>query len=275
MESIVQIGGHSAGLGTTTRKDRWWVGPAITAFGFLSFIIYTTWAGIQGKYYFAGSYLSPMYSPLLFVDPTAPGSAPLAHAWFGLKPEWWPTGLRFSPAFFILVFPGAFRVTCYYYRKAYYRSMFGTPPGCAVGPVSQKKYKGETRLLLWQNLHRYALYFAIAYIFILYYDAFASLVREGEWGIGVGSVVLFVNATLLGTYTFGCHSFRHLIGGRLDCFSCNSRAQMRHAGWKRVSWLNARHQLFAWVSLIFVGFTDVYVRLVSMGIITDLNTWGS
>ena len=30
---------------------------------------------------------------------------------------------------------------------------------------------------------------------------------------------------------------------------------------------------FAWVSLIWVVFTDVYVRLVSMGVITDLNTW--
>jgi hypothetical protein len=40
-----------------------------------------------------------------------------------------------------------------------------------------------------------------------------------------------------------------------------------------VSWLNARHQLFAWTSLFWVGFTDLYVRLVSMGVITDLNSW--
>jgi hypothetical protein len=31
---------------------------------------------------------------------------------------------------------------------------------------------------------------------------------------------------------------------------------------------------FAWVSLFWVAFTDVYVRLVSMGILRDLNTWG-
>ena len=27
------------------------------------------------------------------------------------------------------------------------------------------------------------------------------------------------------------------------------------------------------MSLFWVGFTDVYVRLVSMGVITDFNTW--
>ena len=32
---------------------------------------------------------------------------------------------------------------------------------------------------------------------------------------------------------------------------------------------------FAWVSLFWVAVTDLYVRLVSMGVITDLNTWGS
>jgi hypothetical protein len=37
-----------------------------------------------------------------------------------------------------------------------------------------------------------------------------------------------------------------------------------------VSWLNERHPLFAWLSLIWVGLTDLYIRLVSMGIIRDL-----
>jgi hypothetical protein len=31
---------------------------------------------------------------------------------------------------------------------------------------------------------------------------------------------------------------------------------------------------FAWLSLFWVAFTDVYVRLVSMGIVRDFNTWG-
>ena len=72
-------------------------------------------------------------------------------------PSWWPWFLPASPAFLILAFPGSFRFTCYYYRKAYYRSFAATPPACAVSALPQKKYKGETALLIFQNLHRYAL----------------------------------------------------------------------------------------------------------------------
>jgi hypothetical protein len=34
--------------------------------------------------------------------------------------------------------------------------------------------------------------------------------------------------------------------------------------------LNYRHQMFAWLSLFSVAFSDVYVRLCSMGIFTDM-----
>jgi hypothetical protein len=126
--------------------------------------------------------------------------------------------------------------------------------------------------MLFQNLHRYALYFAIPYIPILYYDAFLACQFNGEWGFGLGTLIMFVNPTLLGGYTFGCHSFRHLIGGRHDCMSCGETT-LRYGAWKKVSWLNSRHMLFAWVSLFWVGFTDVYIRLVSMGVVSDWNTW--
>jgi hypothetical protein len=173
----------------------------------------------------------------------------------------------------ILVFPVLFRVTCYYYRKAYYRAFAGSPPGCAVGPLlSGYPYRGETYFLVVQNLHRYALYPAICYIFILYYDALLAFFKDGEFGFGVGTFVLLLNATLLGAYTFGCHSFRHLIGGHDDCMSCGQNT-LKHSAWRRASWLNARHMYFAWTSLVWVGLTDAYVRCVSMGIITDLNTW--
>ena len=39
------------------------------------------------------------------------------------------------------------------------------------------------------------------------------------FGIGVGSLVLVVNVVLLGGYVFGCHAFRHLIGGTFDQIS--------------------------------------------------------
>ena len=236
------------------------------------FSIYVTWAAFQGENYYANPYLSPLYSPVLYADPSVPGAAPLAHAWLGAWPSWWPSFLPASPALLILFFPGVFRFTCYYYRKAYYRAFTGSPPACAVNPVTSREYRGETAWLIFQNLHRYALYFAVAYIFVLYYDAFISLFRNGEFGIGVGTIVLFLNATFLAGYTFGCHALRHLVGGGMDCMSCGEKT-VRYGAWKRVSWLNARHPNFAWMSLFWVGFTDVYVRLVSMGVIIDLNTW--
>jgi hypothetical protein len=56
--------------------------------------------------------------------------------------------------------------------------------------------------------------------------------------------------------------------------SCG-RATMQYKMWKRATALNEKHMMFAWMSLVWVALTDVYVRLVSMGIIRDLNTWGS
>ncbi|MDP6932110.1 MAG: succinate dehydrogenase, partial [Myxococcota bacterium] len=124
------------------------------------------------------------------------------------------------------------------------------------------------------NLHRYTWYIAVAYIIILYYDAYLSFWRGGELGVGVGSIILLLNPTLLAMYTFGCHSCRHMAAGRLDCFSCDKVSQTRHGIWKRITWLNERHMLWAWISMIWVGLTDYYVRMVALGHITDFNTWG-
>ena len=121
-QSMGAIGGHPEGLAGTIRTDRWWVEPAATGTVLLTFIVYATWAALQGRYYYADPYLSPLYAPLLFAFPSAPGAAPLDHAWFGAWPSWWPSFLPASPAFLVLAFPGSFRFTCYYYRKAYYRS---------------------------------------------------------------------------------------------------------------------------------------------------------
>src|SRR5574337_1038726 len=82
---------------------------------------------------------------------------------------WWIEPLivswsHLSPAFLILWIPGGFRATCYYYRKAYYRSFFGLPPGCAVRDVS-KSYSGETRFpFVLQNIHRHFLWLGIPVI---------------------------------------------------------------------------------------------------------------
>jgi hypothetical protein len=271
MATSTQVGGHSSGFAATRRKDLWWIYPAAVLLGLSAFIVYATWAALQGAHYFAGPYLSPFYSPVLYTDLSAAGHAPLEHAWFGRWPGWWPAWIPASPAILILIFPGIFRVTCYYYRKAYYRAFAGTPPACAVGALPRRNYRGETGLLIFQNLHRYALYFALAYIVILTYDAVTAYFYNGEFGIGVGSLVLTANVILLGSYTFGCHSLRHLVGGSSDCLACS---RLRYGTWRKVSLLNRGHMTWAWLSLIWVGFSDLYVRMVSMGIWQDLNTWG-
>lgn len=258
----------------TQRHDRWWLEPLLTGLGFFSFVVYSTWAAFQAGYYYAEPYLSPFYSPLLFVEPNAVGAAPVSHGWFGSWPTWWPAWFPASPAFLILAGPLSFRLTCYYYRKFYYRAYLLTPPACAVGALPQKDYRGETFLFIFQNLHRYTLYVAIAFIFFLTYDTGLAFFKEGKFGFGVGTLIMVINPILLGTYTFGCHAFRHLIGGHGDCFSCPSgAAKLRYTLWGKVTWLNERHMLFAWLSLIWVGFTDIYVRLVAMGIWHDFNTW--
>lgn len=241
----------------TERKDAWWL-PSLVSFVVLaSFIVYATWAAMQGSHYTYGPYLSPLYSPELF------GTSP--HAVFGPPPSWWPSWLLFSPAFLILWAPGGFRFTCYYYRGAYYKSFWADPPACAVGEP-RKTYWGEkTFPLIVQNIHRYFLYLAIAFIFVLGYDAIKATQFPDGFGIGVGTLILMLNTCTLGLYTFSCHSFRHLIGGRRDklptgaqgaCYSC-------------VTGLNKRHMIFAWISLFVVAGSDVYVRLCSMGIIKD------
>ena len=266
-------GGHPTGFGGTVRTDRWWAGPALTFVVFTTFVVYTTWALLQAEHYFVGPYLSPFYSPVLVTDPTAAGSAPVSHAWFGAWPSWWPDFIPSSPAIFILVFPLSFRMSCYYYRKAYYRAYAGSPAGCAVVPlVTKRTYRGETALLLIQNLHRYALYAALVFILLLGWDAIQAFSYHGTIGIGVGSIVLTINVVMIAAYTFGCHSLRHLIGGRKDCMSCGKNTAQYEA-WKKVSWFNARHMQFAWASLLWVMVTDLYVRLVSMGTIHDYNTW--
>jgi hypothetical protein len=266
---------NSTTIGATYRDDKWWIQPVSVLMGLSAFVVYATWAGMQGQYYYYEPYLSPLYSPLLFVKEGVLGGAPLSHAWLGAWPKWWPDFflLPASPSILIVAFPGLFRLTCYYYRKAYYRAFTWSPPACAVGPVHQKNYKGETGLLTLQNFHRYALYFAIVFIFILYYDAYLAFFWHGKFGVGVGTIVMLINPTLLGAYTVGCHSFRHLVGGDVNCFSCSHANKTRYGLWKKVTFLNERHQLFAWLSLIWVGFTDFYIRMVSMGIFKDYNTW--
>jgi len=251
-------------FGETTRRDAWWVVPALTFLGLGAFVVYATWAAFQGNHYAYGNYLSPFYSPELF------GDSP--HSWFGPAPSFWPAALPFSPALLILWAPGGFRFTCYYYRGAYYKAFFLTPPSCAVGGAP-RRYRGERALFLFQNLHRYTLYCALVLLVCLWWEAGSAFFLDGRPGVGVGTVMMVINAALLSAYAFGCHSWRHLIGGRADCFSCGGSGSTRYGVWKGSSWLNERHMLFAWCSLVWVACTDLYIYLLSTGTVHDLSTW--
>ena len=110
----------------------------------------------------------------------------------------------------------------------------------------------------------------VLFLCFLWYDAFRSFFFDGQFGIGVGSLVLTLNVTLLSLYTFSCHSLRHLAGGKLDCFSCATFGRSRFEAWRLSTFLNERHMLFAWSSLISVGFADFYVRMVACGTFRDL-----
>jgi len=261
---VIPLTAAPQGFGQTSRRDSWWTTPLAVFTVFTAFVTYGTWAAFQNAHYEFGPYLSPFYSPVLWGDSS--------HAWFGPQPAWWPAVLPFSPALLILPFPGLFRFTCYYYRGAYYKAFWADPPSCAVGEP-RKSYWGENSFpLIWQNIHRYFFYIAVIFIVILSYDVWLALwftnpvTLQKEFGIGVGTLVLLVNVVLLASYTFGCHSGRHLFGGHVDELS---KAPLRNACYNCATSLNRRHMPFAWLSLFSVAFADIYVRLCSMGIFTD------
>jgi hypothetical protein len=245
--------GLGEGLGRTDRTDNWWFIPVIQAIGLLVLIGYANYAAFLGAEHYhyvenGRDYLSPFYSPYL-------------------KPAWLPGWL--SPALLILIFPLGFRATCYYYRKAYYRSFFLDPIGCAVGEP-RKAYAGETKFpLILQNVHRYFLYAALVFLVILWIDVFRAFLIDGGVGVGLGSIMILLSTGSLTLYTFSCHSLRHLVGGQLDCFSCAVAGGPRQKTWSAVTRLNEHHMGWAWFSLFCVCGADLYVRLCSMGVIRD------
>ncbi|WP_214109038.1 hypothetical protein [Acrocarpospora catenulata] len=236
----------------TLRTDRWWLAPALTFAGLSAFLIYGFWAIFDGSY-FVDPYIAPFSSPCLATS-CPEGARFLGFAPFG---DWY--GL--PPGLLILGLPAGFRLTCYYYRKSYYRSFWLSPPACAVAEP-HKKYTGETRLpLIIQNVHRYFFYGAIVIGAVLTYDAILALIHKPA---GLGTWILLVNAVLIVAYTVSCHSCRHITAGRLNHFS---KHPLRYRAWTFVSKLNAKHQPLAWASMFSVMIADLYVRLVAKGVI--------
>ncbi|MDH3216069.1 MAG: hypothetical protein OEN01_07225 [Candidatus Krumholzibacteria bacterium] len=149
----------------TDRQDTWWLEPLLVIVGLGLFAIYSTISAVVLDSHFEyGPYLSPFYEPLILVD-------------------WW----HFSPAILILWVPLGFRVTCYYYRGAYYKAFFLNPPACAVTGSETKSYTGERRFpFILQNMHRYFLFLALVLNVLLWVGAIKSLWYGGLVGIGVG-----------------------------------------------------------------------------------------
>ncbi|MBK6910164.1 MAG: succinate dehydrogenase [bacterium] len=234
----------------TRRQDTWWVVPLVMATAFIAFIAYASWAAFQPvEYSRFGPYISPFFSPDLtrFVP-----------------------GLGWSPALLILWIPAGFRLTCYYGRKAYYRSLTMSPPACAVGK-GQRDYKGE-RALPWvlNNIHRYFLYLVTIFVIFHWIHLLDAFRFDDGIGMGLGTLVVSADTVFLSLYVFSCHSLRHMVGGKIDCYSCAAAGVTRHKLWTGISILNDRHNVYFWCSLFTVGFADVYVRMCAMGVWHDV-----
>jgi hypothetical protein len=262
---VAHVDVYPVGFGRTSRRDAWWVQPIFVGLALSAFVIYSTWAALQGQDYWFGPYLSPFYSPEIV------GGSP--HSLFGPRPASWPSWLPFSPALLVLWAPAGFRLTCYYYRGAYYKALWADPPSCTVGEP-RHSYRGEHAFpLILQNVHRYFLYFALVFLLFLAHDVWKAMwfvdpaTRAVSFGLGLGTVILAVNVVLLAGYTFSCHSLRHLLGGCADCLGDGSA---RRTMYDCATGLNRRHMWFAWASLFWVGFADVYVRLLAKDVWTDV-----
>jgi hypothetical protein len=203
---------------------------------FTAYAVWVVFFNTQGRY---GPYLSPFFSPEVRV-------------WV------------IPPALWVAWAPLAFRLTCYYYRKAYFRGFLWHPRSCAVREPNRWTYWGETRFWAFNNLHRFAFYATALQVVVLWYDAVTAFWWNGGPHIGLGGVILLVNVLCLTGYTFGCHAFRHLAGGSKDCFSCQ---RVRYRLWKHVTVLNVRHDRWAWVSLFTVWFADLYIRGLITGVV--------
>lgn len=241
--------------GATLRRDAWVreILPILIGLGL--FVIYATWRAFMNAHYFVAPYLSPFYSPCL----TANCEEPLAV----IVGPWW----RLTPSLLVLWVPLGFRLSCYYARKIYYRSVFWAPPACAVRD-RPAAYTGETRFpWMLQNLHRYFFWLVLPIVAVKWYETVLSFRFPTGWGLGVGTLIMLADAAFLSVYVFSCHACRHICGGAVNTFS---RAPARRRLWEWVSTLNTRHGLWFWLALGSIVLADLYVYLLSLGTFSDL-----
>jgi hypothetical protein len=249
----------------TLRTDRWWLPPLLNFVGLAAWVIYAGVRSFLQENYFVAeyNYLTPFYSPCVSF-----GCVPEASHFGQFVPDvWWIPYAIVSLPFLLL-----FRLTCYYYRKAYYRAFWLSPPACAVAEP-HRRYTGETRFpLIFQNSHRYFFYISLIVGLINLYDAILALFKEdGSFGLGLGNIILFVNVFFLLAYSLSCHSCRSIIGGRLNNFS---RHPVRYKLWGWISQLNGKHMQLAWITLATLFIADFYIMAVAAEWISDLRIVG-
>ncbi|MCA9789669.1 MAG: succinate dehydrogenase, partial [Cyanobacteria bacterium HKST-UBA05] len=247
--STVPVAPRPCGPFKTHRQDAWWGENVFSLVTFALFTVYTIWAVLQNTHYEWGPYLSPFYSPHLT-------------AMFPETFNW----VKFSPAFLVIWMPLGFRATCYFCRRVYHRAVFNDPASCAVELPKPINYTGEKAFpFVLLNMHRYFLYLALVLVVFHWSHVWQATQFEDGFHVGLGTLVITLDALFLTLYVFSCHSLRHLIGGRLNHFSKSGCSQAKHTLWSVVSKLNEHHGKYFWISLFAVWAADAYVRLVAMG----------
>lgn len=241
---------HPTTTFSTWRLDNWWAQPVTLVAALTLFVIYSTYrVYTMGTDPVVANHGYHYQSPFVAMDFTF------------LVPDAVTAVVPFLayPGMLLLPIAGGFRFTCYYFRRAYYRSFVARPAACATEAWSGKDYKGETRLMVFQNLHRYFMYAAIVMWALHAIGLVRDIFHGGHVYLGIGTVLLAADVILLGGYVFGCHAFRHLIGGRVDCFSCSSVNESSHSMWGGVTKLNQKHAFFALASMASIVIADLYL----------------
>jgi hypothetical protein len=245
----------------TFRTDPWYNRGRVVATLLTLWVAYATVRVFMGHDYYvaADHYLTPFYSPCVSGE-CVPGSSTLGH-WIPAVPPIIPY------AFVSLPFVLGFRLTCYYYRGAYYRAFWRSPSACAVREP-HASYSGETKLpLIAFNLHRFFFYMAIVISVLNTYDLVQAFRGpNGSFGLGLGTLIILINVVLLWAYTLSCHTCRHITGGRLKNFS---KHPVRYWFWTQISKLNSRHMQLAWTTLTTLMLTDLYIALVAANVFAD------
>ena len=256
------------GLGRTNRVDNWWSQPLAMGLALTLALLYTFWRLFlhdTGVYYKldGSTVMSPIFSPNI-----------LEWELFGLSE--WNHPYWVNSAILVLWIPFGFRGTCYYMRRVYYRTFFASPSACWVDePEINKKlgYRGEKRVFILNNLHRYFLYAAMIIIAIKWWDVTHTLTFEGgHYGVSIGTFVMGIEAFLLTMYVTSCHALRHLAGGMLDRWTTGI-SQIRGKLFGRLSLTNRSHGFWFWTSLSFVFIGDLWVLAVNEGYFAGLKDW--